>query len=113
MPQTIDQVDAVWVAGDSAVIGRLQPQPYDRRVVLAAINGPRSSTLTVYRGYALNPAMRLSRVFPADSRTYDSTMDDAPMMIRAGEAATFAWTGGQSGTGQTASATVTSQWGRD
>jgi len=48
-------------------------------------------------------------VFPADSRTYDSTTDGAPITIRAGEAATFQWTGGNSGAGITASANVVSE----
>lgn len=112
MPQTTDQVDGVYVAARDAVVGRLQPQPYDRRIVLSAVTGPTRSTLTVYRGYVATDAGALTTVYPADARTYDSLTDSGPMVLYAGEAATFEWTGGNVAVGQTARAAVRSQWGR-
>lgn len=112
MPLTPDQVQAVYVAALNAVVGYLQPQPYDRRIVLIAVTGPAGSTLDIYRGYGIGP-FKLSRVFPADARTYDTDRGDPPINIFAGEAATFAWTSGAVGAGQTASASVTSKWGVD
>lgn len=109
--QTIDLVNGVWDAASNAVVGRLTPQPYDRRIVLAAVIGPANTTLTIFRGFALINAYAISTVFPADNRTYDSIMDQAPMVIFGSEIATFAWTGGSAGSGQTATATVRSEWG--
>lgn len=113
MPRDVATVNAVWSAGQSAVVGTIEPAAYDRRLVLAAITGPANSVLTVYRGRVLTPSYMLTRVFPADSRTYDSTMGDAPILVAAGEACTWAWTDGASGVGVTATASITFQWGRD
>jgi hypothetical protein len=110
MPQTVDPVAASWSVPAAAVIGWLRPQPYDRRIVLMAIRGPVGSTLDIYRGWLVQDHSRLTRVYPAQSRTYDAAVGAAPIVIYAGEAATFVWTGGQSGAGQTALATVTSEY---
>lgn len=112
MPQTPDVVHATWDANVSALVGRLSPQSYNRRIVLMALEGPSNSTLAIYDGYVLNPVYLLTTVFPASRRTYDSMMDLAPITIYAGQAATFAWTGGASGPGISAFLTVRSQWGR-
>lgn len=106
---TVDLVQASWVAAESAVIGYLQPRPYARRIVLMAVRGPSNSRLRIYAGYRQIDAHLRTNVFPADDRTYDSVTDGAPMTVQAGEAWTFAWTGGNSGTGQTATVTVTSE----
>lgn len=113
MPLTSDVVQAVYVAGSDAVVGHLNPQPYDRRIVAMAVQGPANSTLSIYRGYTIDASKLLMRVFPADSRTYDSNNDLAPVKIFAGEAATYAWSGGSADSGATATATVQSQWGRN
>lgn len=111
MPQTVDAVAATYVAAQSAVVGFLQPRPYDRRIVLAAVTGPTNSKLTIYRGYVATVNNAIATVFPADVRTYDSIGDrQAPMLIFAGEAAAFVWTGGAVAAGQTASAVVRSEW---
>jgi hypothetical protein len=101
-------VSGTWSASAAAVIGTVQPQSYDREVKLIAITGPTSSTLRIYRGYAQIQAMSMTSVFPADFRTYDASTQGA-ITIRAGEAATFAWTGGASGAGQTATAVIESE----
>lgn len=113
MPQTPDVVTAAWDASRAAVVGTLRPQSYDRAIVLASITGPSNSTLTIYRGYVIHSAFAMTTVYPADVRTYDSdagNVDRAPMKLHAGEAATFAWTGGASGAGQTATATIRSEY---
>jgi hypothetical protein len=107
--QTVDLVQATWNAARGAVEGSLQPQSYGRRIVLMAIQGPGRSTLTGYQGYIPEAAGRLFRVFPADSRTYDANELGGPIKIRPGEAATFQWTGGNSGVGQTASCNIVSE----
>lgn len=107
--QTVDLVQASWNAAAAAVQGTLQPQSYGRRVVLMAVQGPANSTLTIYRGYVPELTGRVSRVFPADSRTYDAQSEGAPIHIRPGEAATFQWTGGSAGAGQTASCNIVSE----
>lgn len=106
--QTVDLVQATWNPARNAVEGTIQPQSYGRRVVLMAIEGPTRSTLAGYQGYIPQAAGRLFRVFPADSRTYDSTELGGPIKIRPGEAATFQWTGGNSGVGKTATCNVVS-----
>lgn len=108
---TTDLVRGAWDATLAAVVGVLQPQPYRRRIVSIAIIGPSNSTLRIYRGYGLANTTLVSNVFPADDRLYDSLTDDAPLIIHAGEAVTFAWTGGASAVGETGIATVNSQWG--
>lgn len=113
MPLTPDVVRASWLASSSAVVGTLTPQSYDRRIVTIAVQGPSGSTLRIYRGYKIDPIYLVSSVYPADDRLYDSQMGSAPIKVHAGEAFTFAWTGGSSGVGVTATATLTSQWGRD
>lgn len=112
MPQTTDAVSAVHVAAMAAVVGFLQPRPYDRVIVLAAITGPSNSKLTLYRGYVPTINNAVTTVFPADVRTYDSIGAQAPMKIYAGEAVAFVWTGGATAAGQTGSAVVRSEWGR-
>lgn len=113
MPLTPDTVRASWDASLSAVVGFLIPQSYDRKIVTITLQGPANSILRIYRGYKINSVYLINSVFPADDRFYDSVTDQAPMRIYAGEAATFAWTGGSSGVGVTATATISSQWGRD
>lgn len=112
MPQTPDTVQATYRAADGGVVGTLSPQSYDRSIVLMAIEGPANSTLTIYRGYIPAITGRISRVYPADSRTYDTGTGDAPIKIRSGEAATFVWTGGAAIAGATASANIVSEWGQ-
>lgn len=103
-------VNARFDAATTTVVGTVQPQSYDRRVKLLAVNGPQASTLKIYRGYVQTLAMLMTAVFPADVRTYDASALGA-LTIRAGEAATFAWSGGAVATGQTASATIESDTG--
>lgn len=104
-------VQAAWVAGLSAVVGNLPPIQLRRRIVTIAVQGPANSILRIYRGYTITVAGLVSNVYPGDDRLYDSTMGDAPIIVAAGEALTFAWTSGSSGVGQTGSATVTAEWG--
>jgi hypothetical protein len=108
---TTDLVNGAWSPALSAVVGYLQPIQLDRRILTMAVIGPANSILRIYRGYVLTAAGLISSVFPADDRLYDSTMGDAPILLRAGEAATFAWTAGASASGQVGVVTVTSQWG--
>lgn len=103
---TQDLVQASYVAASNAVVGFLQPQSYTRRFKIIAINGPAASTLRIYRGYGIGVAP-INSVFPADVRTYDAASDGA--VVYAGEAATFAWTGGDTGVGQRATATLHSE----
>jgi hypothetical protein len=112
MPLTVDVVQAAWNAAAVAVMGHLKPQSYDRRIVSMAIEGPAGSTLKIYTGHMIQVTELKSSVFPASSRLYDSELDQGPITIFAGQAATFAWTGGSSGPGVTAYAVVNSQWGR-
>lgn len=107
--ETVDLVQAVYVAASAAVIGTLQPRPYTRRIVLMAVKGPSNSRLRIYAGYQVNDAFLRTAVFPADDRTYDSVRYGAPLIVHAGEAWTFAWSGGSVASGQTATATVTSE----
>lgn len=107
--ETVDLVQATWNPTRNAVEGTIQPQSYGRRVILMAIEGPTRSTLTGFRGYIPQMTGRLFRVFPADSRTYDADELGGPIKIRPGEAATFQWTGGNSGAGITASCNVVSE----
>lgn len=106
--QDVSQVRGTWDASRSAVVGFLNPHANRRRVSLMSISGPANSTLRIYRGYTTVGAP-INSVFPADARTYDSTMDGAPMVIWPGEALTFAWSGGNAGIGQVGTATVTSE----
>lgn len=106
---TVDLVQASWSASESAVVGYLQPKPYTRTIVLMAVRGPTNSRLRIYAGYRQLDAHLRTNVFPADDRTYDSVTSAAPMTVPAGEAWTFAWTAGNSGAGQTAVVTVTSE----
>lgn len=108
MSTTTDVLQGSWMPGENAVVGYLQPQSYTRRIKLMAINGPSNSRLDIYRGYQRIAAMALSSVFPADIRTYDAPSEGV-ITVFAGEAATFAWTRGQAGAGQTASVTITSE----
>lgn len=109
--QTVDAVMGVYNASLAAVVGYLEPKPFNRRIVLAAVTGPLNSTLTIYRGYIPTVNNSLSTVFPADVRTYDSLGNEAPMVIFAGEAAVFVWTGASVTASSTATATVRSNWG--
>lgn len=111
MPLTPDVVQAEYVTASNAVVGRLNPQSYDRRIVAMAVEGPQNTTLSIYRGYQINAAALVMRVFPANSRTYDANTGQAPVTIFAGEAVTFAWSGGAAEAGATATCVVTSQWG--
>lgn len=104
---SVDIVSARWDAGLQAVAGVIQPQSYGRAITSMALQGPTNSTLKIYRGYGPIPAMLHSSVFPADIRTWDSS--SGSIRIAAGEPALFAWTGGASGPGETATATVTSE----
>jgi hypothetical protein len=103
-------VSASWSAAEAAVVGYVQPQSYDRRVVLMAINGPANSRLRVYEGYRQLFAHLRTAVFPADIRTYDAATQGALTFV-AGLAYTFAWTGGSSGAGQTGTAVIQSNTG--
>jgi hypothetical protein len=108
---TTDVVSAAWVAANAAVVGRLTPQPYQRRILSIAVQGPANSTLRIYRGFVLSQNFLMNSVFPADTRFYDSLAGQAPMIVHPGEVLTFAWSGGSSAVGVTAFATVNSQWG--
>jgi hypothetical protein len=108
MGQSVDQVQAVYVAASNSVRGFLQPQSYGRKVQLMAVAGPPNSQLTIYRGYVPNFAGTITNIFPADVRTY--TVDaGSPIDIRAGEPATFDWTNGAVAVGQTATCNVISE----
>lgn len=111
MPQTPDVVQAVYDSARSAVVGRLQPQSYDRRILSINVVGPLGSTFSLYRGYELVDANLISTTSKGSRNQYDSLTGGAPVIIRAGEAATFAWTGASATVGATATATVISQWG--
>lgn len=109
MSETIDAVQATWNASKNAVEGFISQQSYGRRIVLMAVQGPKNSTLTIYRGAIANFSGSISRIYPADSRTYDAATEGGPIDIRAGEVACFQWTGGNSGPGLTATCTVISK----
>ena len=106
---TTDLVQATWNASANAVRGQLRQQGYGRRVRLMSILGPSNSKLTIYRGGIPNFAGAITSVFPADVRTFDASAERSAIDIRPGEVATFDWTGGSSGVGQTASCNVISE----
>jgi hypothetical protein len=108
MTETIDQVTATWNASSSALIGYIQPRGYTRRIVLMAIQGPKNSTLNIYRGYVPELSGRLSSITPAAARTYDAA-DSRPIVIRAGEAGSFVWSGGSTSSTSSATANVVSE----
>lgn len=108
MSADVNVVSARWSVPEGAVVGTIQPQSYARAIRSMALQGPGRSTLKIYRGYQQIPAMLHCSVFPADVRTYDASQFGA-IVIGAGEAALFAWTGGSAGVGVTATATVTSE----
>jgi hypothetical protein len=110
MPRTQDLVQAAWNAALAAVVGYLPPSQVRRRILTIAVTGPANSTLRIYRGYVISAAGLISAVYPADDRLYDSTQGDAPIVLAAGEPATFAWTAGATGIGQTGIAAVTAEW---
>ena len=111
MPRPLleELVNASWRASAAAVVGELPMQPFGRRVVRIAIQGPQGSTLRIYRGRTINPVYLVSSVVPAADRLYDSQTGSAPMSLSAGEVYTFAWTGGSSGVGVTAQAVTASE----
>jgi hypothetical protein len=109
MAETVDLVQATWVPAANAVRGQLRQQGYGRRVKLMSIRGPANSTLTIYRGGIPNFAGAITSVFPADVRTFDAATDKSGIDIRPGEVATFDWTGGSSGVGQTAACNLVSE----
>lgn len=105
MSNSVDLVQATYLASAGTVRGTLQQRAYGRRAVLMSVQGPTGSTLTIYRGHVPNFAGAVTSVFPADVRTYDAS-GGAPIDIRPGEAAVFEWSGGNVGVGQTAACNV-------
>lgn len=105
MAQDVALIQAVYNAASNTVRGFLGLQSYGRRALLMSISGPARSQLTIYRGAIPNFAGQITNIKPADVRTY--TVDQgAPIDIRPGEVATFDWSNGDTGAGQTATCNV-------
>lgn len=109
--QTIDAVRGSYSAALGVVVGYLQPQSYDRRVMLMAFTGPAGSAFAMYRGYQLDTAALMVTTSRGSRNTYDASTDASPALVRAGEAATLVWSGGSAIAGATSSATITSEVG--
>lgn len=112
MSQTPDDVPATWSAAAAAVVGTLTPRSYGRRIQSMTLVGPRGSVFALYRGYVADPSALLLTTSRGERNTYDA--GGSPVVIRAGEAATFVWSGGAAAPGGTARATLLSDvegWG--
>lgn len=105
---TIDSVTGVWRASLSALVGTIQPQSYTRRVTLMSINCPDRATLKIYRGYTPTLPGQVTSLANANGRTYTAE-GGQPIVIRAGEPATFVWSGGNVTSTSSASAAVNSE----
>lgn len=100
---TQDAVRATYNGAAHAVVGTLVPQSYTRRLSSMTISGPAGSSFTLFRGYVVDVSAILLSASRGEFNTYTA---DVPILIRAGEAATFMWAGGQAGVVATASATL-------
>lgn len=92
MGQSPDTVVGAYRADLGAVVGHLQPQGYERRIVTLALVGPAGSAFALYRGYLVDPAQLVVTTGRGQRNTYDAA--GAPILVRSGEAATAVWSGG-------------------
>lgn len=106
---TPDVVTAAWDGSAGAVVGRLLPQSYGRRIQRIALVGPNGSVFSVYRGYVVDPSALVLTTGRGERNTYEAAGD--PVEVGAGEALTFTWAGGAAGAGTIGRATITSDLG--
>lgn len=110
MPDTVDVAQGRYDSATGTVIAQIPIQPYARRITTVVLQGPRRSTFKIYRGGVATAAQQLSSTPTGGGgdNTYDSLTTGAPVQIGPGEQTIGVWSGGETATGSTGTATIRS-----